>query len=147
MRVTSEPRSTRRLLSERSATRQGNSQTAISSKRSFAYIESLRVSHTRVYSRLVVTWVRLFRLRIGAIHDLSAEPLIAFLTQEMAAGVRKHFEGVLAARVFPGSSIDAARRYVRAYVEFIHYVEHVYEALGHPMQGENAPPSDHEVPD
>jgi hypothetical protein len=55
-----------------------------------------------------------------AIRELSPEPLIAFLTQEMAAGVREHFEAVLAARVFPGASIDAARRYVHAYVEFLH---------------------------
>ena len=64
-----------------------------------------------------------------AILKMSAEPLVSLLTEEVARGVRQHFEAVLRARIFPGSSVEAGRQYVKAYVDFIHYVDHLQEAV------------------
>ena len=35
------------------------------------------------------------------------------------------------------SSVEGGRRYVKAYVEYIHYVEQVYEAAKNPPEGRN----------
>jgi len=64
-----------------------------------------------------------------AILKMSAESLVSLLTEEVARGVRQHLEAVLRARIFPGSSVEAGRQYVKAYVDFIHYVDGLQEAL------------------
>ena len=51
------------------------------------------------------------------------------LTREVAQGVRWHFEAVMGARIFPGASVEAGRRYVGAYIDFMHYLEQLEEAL------------------
>jgi hypothetical protein len=33
------------------------------------------------------------------------------------------------ARIFPGSSVEAGRQYVGAYLDFLHYIEQLDEAL------------------
>jgi hypothetical protein len=41
--------------------------------------------------------------------------------------LRQHFNEVVAARAYDVADVAAERDYVRAYVEFIHYVERLYE--------------------
>jgi hypothetical protein len=64
-----------------------------------------------------------------AILDMSAKPLVDLLTHEVARGVRWHFQAVMGARIFPGESVEAGRRYVAAYLDFMHYIEQLDEAL------------------
>ena len=64
-----------------------------------------------------------------AILEMSAAPLVDLLSREVALGVRQHFQAVMAARIFPGSSVEAGRRYVWAYLDFIQFLEGVEEAL------------------
>ena len=64
-----------------------------------------------------------------AILEKSATPLVDLLTREVAQGVRWHFEAVMGARIFPGASVEAGRRYVGAYIDFMHYLEQLEEAL------------------
>jgi hypothetical protein len=64
-----------------------------------------------------------------AILEKSAKPLVDLLTREVAQGVRWHFEAVMGARIFPGASVEAGRRYVGAYIDFMHYLEQLEEAL------------------
>jgi hypothetical protein len=64
-----------------------------------------------------------------AIREMSAQPLVDLLTREVARGVRWHFDAVMAARIFPGASVEEGRRYVGAYLDFIHYLEQLDEAL------------------
>jgi hypothetical protein len=45
----------------------------------------------------------------------------------LQAGLREHFEAALAKKDFPPEDLAAGRRYVEAYVEYVHYVERVYE--------------------
>ena len=56
------------------------------------------------------------------------DPVVKLVTERAAAGVRERFARVREAQATAGTSVAAGRRYVEAYVEFIHYVERVYEA-------------------
>jgi uncharacterized protein DUF6448 len=64
-----------------------------------------------------------------AILEMSPKPLVDLLTREVASGVRWHFDAVMAARIFPGASVEAGRRYVAAYLDFMQYVEQLDDAL------------------
>lgn len=44
------------------------------------------------------------------------------------AGIRQRFEHALEARKHAEESIEAGRKYVAAYVEYVHYVEHIHQA-------------------
>ena len=46
----------------------------------------------------------------------------------MEEGLRGHFSDVIGTKEFRVADVTAGRAYVKAYVEFIHYVERVYEA-------------------
>ena len=46
----------------------------------------------------------------------------------MQERLREHFNEVVSTRTFQARDVAAGRAYVKAYVEFIHYVERVYEA-------------------
>jgi hypothetical protein len=55
------------------------------------------------------------------------EKLIADRTQ---AGLRERFDAVARNRGFAATDVAAGRAYVDAYVDFVHYVERVYDATG-----------------
>jgi hypothetical protein len=63
-----------------------------------------------------------------AIQDGSVEPLVRLLTGAMHEHLREHFDEVVRHKAFQAGNVAAGRAYVTAYVEFIHYVERVYEA-------------------
>ena len=62
-----------------------------------------------------------------AIETGSAEALEKMLTGAVSHGVRKRFERVLASKNF-GKDVRRGREYVKAYVEYVHYVETLHEA-------------------
>ena len=41
----------------------------------------------------------------------------------------------MAKKKFDSNNVEAGREYVKAYVEFIHYVERIYQAASKPAQG------------
>lgn len=55
--------------------------------------------------------------------------LEALLVQELRNGLRKSFEEVQAGRRYDPHDVAAGREYVKAYVEYVHYVERLHEAL------------------
>lgn len=57
------------------------------------------------------------------------------LTDAVRAGLHKHFSDTLSKKNFDAADIAAGREYVRAYVEYIHYVEWVYEGATEPSAG------------
>jgi Family of unknown function (DUF6448) len=66
----------------------------------------------------------------------SAAELSKLLTDTVRERLQRHFDEVKAARAFNPAEVPAGREYVRAYVQFIHYVERLYgaattEAHGH----------------
>lgn len=70
-----------------------------------------------------------------AIEDGKAQPLVKLLTDAMYAGMHKRFEEVLAKKGFNKDDVEKGREYVKAYVEFTHYVEGLYEAAKGPADG------------
>jgi hypothetical protein len=70
-----------------------------------------------------------------AVESESIEPLVALLTGAMQAHLREHFTHVLTAKPFRSGDVNAGREYVKAYVEFIHYVERLYESSTVPAHG------------
>jgi hypothetical protein len=64
-----------------------------------------------------------------AIEDGSIEPVGKLLTEAMHTTLLEHFRAVLSAKAFEANDVVAGREYVTAYVEFIHYVERLHEAI------------------
>jgi hypothetical protein len=63
-----------------------------------------------------------------ALEERTLEPLMMLLTDTMRDRLRQHFHEAVTARAYDVGDVTAGRSYVRAYVEFIHYVERLYEA-------------------
>lgn len=63
-----------------------------------------------------------------ALENGSVESVEKLLTAAMQEGLRHHFHQVVSAKAFNPGDVAAGRAYVKAYVEFIHYVERLYEA-------------------
>jgi len=57
-----------------------------------------------------------------------ADPLVKLITDETRNGLIERFEHALKAKNYATADVDAGRKYVQAYVEFIHYAERAYEA-------------------
>jgi hypothetical protein len=70
-----------------------------------------------------------------ALESGSQDAVLKLLTAAVEAGMREHFQQALAKKVFPADRVAAGREYVAAYVEFLHYVERVYEATQRPAHG------------
>ena len=70
-----------------------------------------------------------------AIDTGTVDPLAALLAKALADGIRHRFAELTAARNFQPSDVDAGRRYVSTYVEFIHYVERIHEAISAQAHG------------
>lgn len=67
-----------------------------------------------------------------ALEKGAVDGLARMIAAGAEAGVRRRFERALEARKSAESSVDAGREYVETYVEFMHYVERLHEALrGH----------------
>jgi hypothetical protein len=62
-------------------------------------------------------------------------PVIKLLTDETRAGLVRSFDATVKAKTYPVADVDAGRRYVRAYVEFIHLVERIHEAAVRNAEG------------
>ena len=73
----------------------------------------------------------------------SADALLKLLTDKVREQLNAHFQQVRASSKYSQDDVEAGRRYVKAYVEYIHYVEQLYEtskspAEGHHHEGESA---------
>ena len=65
----------------------------------------------------------------------SPESLLKHLNEAVHAGIHQQFELAVQKKNFKSSDLEAGRAYVKAYVEFIHYVERLYEAASKPAEG------------
>ena len=66
----------------------------------------------------------------GTIKDLAK-----LLESAVQGGLEARFKEVAAKKKFKNEDVAAGRKYVKAYVEFIHYVERLYEAAKNPAEG------------
>jgi hypothetical protein len=62
-----------------------------------------------------------------ALEERSLEPLVTLLTDTMRDRLRQRFNEAVTARTYDVGDVAAGREYVRAYVEFVHSVERLYE--------------------
>ena len=58
----------------------------------------------------------------------SAEPVNRLLTEAIQERLREQFGEVLATKTIKSDDIAAGRAYIKAYVEFIHFVERMYDS-------------------
>jgi Family of unknown function (DUF6448) len=74
-----------------------------------------------------------------ALEKGSVETVVKLLTETMQKRLLEHFTKAASATAFKAGAVATGREYVKAYVEFIHYVERLYEASttgahGHSMK-------------
>jgi uncharacterized protein DUF6448 len=65
-----------------------------------------------------------------ALETRSLQELLSILTETMTEGVTDRFKEVVAKDNFSSDDIEGGRRYVKAYVEFLDYVETLYDTAG-----------------
>jgi hypothetical protein len=70
-----------------------------------------------------------------ALESGSAEALVKLLTEAIEHGVQARFQHAVATKNFNRTDVAAGREHVKAYVEFLHYVERVYQAAQGPAEG------------
>ena len=63
-----------------------------------------------------------------ALEQQSVTPLLT-LVAHMDKSLREHFREATATATFDPADVEAGRRHVKAYVEFLHLVERLYEAV------------------
>ena len=71
-----------------------------------------------------------------ALETGSVEPLAKLLTQAVHRSVDGQFRDVIALQNFKADDVAAGQEYVKAYVEYIHSVERIYEAAASPAHGQ-----------
>lgn len=70
-----------------------------------------------------------------ALDSGSEKALVKLLTESVQGGVIGHFKEVLARKKFDNNDVEKGRAFIKAYVEFIHFVERIYDAAKKPAQG------------
>ena len=81
-------------------------------------------------------------VRVGSVDSVNR-----LLTQAIQARLREQFGEVMATKTFKADDIAAGRAYIKAYVEFIHFVERLYDDTMRAPHGhfeESAVPSKHD---
>lgn len=76
-----------------------------------------------------------------AIEDGKLEPLAKLIRQTVEKGLHEQFAQAMAKKNFKKDDIEAGRKFITAYVTYIHYVERLYESAkqgvhGHYAEGE-----------
>jgi Family of unknown function (DUF6448) len=65
----------------------------------------------------------------------SAEQLLKHLNEAVRNGIHQKFEQAMTKKKFKTDNVGAGREYVEAYVQFIHYVERLFQAVSKPEAG------------
>ena len=73
-----------------------------------------------------------------ALESGAMRPLQDLLTDAAERGLKRHFEALRTLRGYDPNDVTAGRRYVQAYVEYVHYVERLYEAATAAAEGHYA---------
>lgn len=75
----------------------------------------------------------------------NVQPVLKLLSQELDHGLHRHFQEVLARKKFNNDDLEAGRAFVKAYVEYIHYVEGLREVTASAPQGHFSEPGEKTV--
>lgn len=65
----------------------------------------------------------------------TVEPVVDLLAQRIREGITGQYREVVARKDYETDDVAAGQQFVKAYVEYIHSVERVYEAAGSPAHG------------
>jgi hypothetical protein len=74
----------------------------------------------------------------NALETRSVDPILKLLTDAVQKGIRAHYQEAAAKARFDKDNVAAGREYVKAYVEFLHYVEQIYENAAHPARAHSS---------
>ena len=74
----------------------------------------------------------------------SAEAVVKLLTTAVENGVLKRFRAAAERKSFGVDDVIAGRKYVEAYVSYVHYVERLWEAASAPSHGHHAAAASHD---
>jgi len=64
-----------------------------------------------------------------ALETGSVDGLISEMSMHLTEGVKEHFERALETKKHKDESVEAGREYVEAYVEYVHYLEGIHNAI------------------
>ena len=83
-----------------------------------------------------------------ALETGNVDPVLKLLAEKIEHGLREQFTGAVEKKKFARDDVEAGRAAVRAYVEYIHYVEGIYQAAtraahGHFAENDETPTSEH----
>lgn len=84
-----------------------------------------------------------------ALEKGSAEELLKYLSEAVHHGIHQKFTNAMAKKNFKSDDVEAGREYVKAYVEFIHYAERLFQVVsksaeGHYHESEEAGMQEHQ---
>ena len=65
-----------------------------------------------------------------ALDSGSVESLVRLVTEKSSSGISERFHHAMETRKHSGESVEAGRKYVEAYVEFVHYAERLFDDSG-----------------
>jgi hypothetical protein len=63
------------------------------------------------------------------------KPVLKLLSEKAEHGVREHFQEILAKKKFDKNNVQAGREFVKAYVEYTHYVKGIHDATARATHG------------
>jgi len=83
-----------------------------------------------------------------ALESGDIEPVMKLLSGTIKRGVHEHFQQILSKKEFNPNNVQAGREFVKAYVEYTHFVKGIYDAAanaagGHFPETKGAPSSAH----
>jgi hypothetical protein len=79
-----------------------------------------------------------------AVETGSVDELVGAVSTHAGSGIRERYDRLQAARAHADESVEAGREFVEAYVDFIHYVRGIHEALAAAGHGTGAEPAHHD---
>lgn len=71
----------------------------------------------------------------NALKTGSPDAVIKLLVDAVSVGVRARFHATAEKQAFDSNDVAAGRRYIEAYVPYVHYVERLWEAATTPVHG------------
>ena len=74
----------------------------------------------------------------SALKTGSVDEVLKLLVNAVSAGVRAYFRAAVQRQIFDANDVAAGRKYVEAYVPYVHYVERLWEAATEPVHGHHA---------
>lgn len=75
-----------------------------------------------------------------ALETGSVDQVVKSVTDDAAAGIRQRFAAVREKQIHADESVAAGREFVKAYVEYVHYVEELHQRAAAPVGGTDTTP-------